>query len=59
MALERLMSHRVSLHEEGGQRQDIIDYLKSVVESDPRMGKWSEEEKQLVIGTLARRADGM
>lgn len=59
MALGHLMSHRVSLHEEGGQKQDIIDYLKSVVESDRRMGKWSEEEKQLVIDTLARRADGM
>src|SRR5713101_8398283 len=58
-ALEHLTSHRVSLHEEGGQRQDIIDYLKSVVESDPKMGKWREEDKQLVIDTLARKADGM
>jgi len=58
-ALEPLASHHVSLHEEGGQRQDIIDYLKSVVESDPRMGKWREEDKQLVIDTLARKADGM
>jgi hypothetical protein len=58
-ALEHLASHRVSLDEEGGQRQDIIDYLKSVVESDPRMGKWREEDKQLVIDTLARKADGM
>jgi hypothetical protein len=58
-ALEHLTSYRVSLHEEGGQRQDIIDYLKSVVESDPRMGKWREEDKQLVIDTLARKADGM
>jgi hypothetical protein len=58
-ALGHLASHRVSLHEEGGQRQDIIDYLKSVVESDPRMGKWRDEDKQLVIDTLARKADGM
>jgi hypothetical protein len=58
-ALDNLASHRVSLHEEGGQRRDIIDYIKSVVESDPRMGKWREEDKQLVIGTLARKADGM
>jgi len=49
----------VSLHEEGSQRQDIIDYLKSVVESDPRMRKWRKEDKQLVIDTLARKADGM
>jgi hypothetical protein len=58
-ALVHLTSHRVSLHEEGGQRQDIVDYLKSVVESDPKMGKWREEDKQLVIDTLARKADGM
>jgi hypothetical protein len=58
-ALEHLASYLVSLHEEGGQRKDIIDYLKSVVESDPRMGKWREEDKQLVIDTLARKADGM
>lgn len=58
-ALEYLTSHRVSLHDEGGQRQDIIGYLKSVVESDSRMGKWRDEDKQLVIDTLARKADGM
>jgi hypothetical protein len=58
-ALEYLASHRVSLDEEGGQRQDIIDYLTSVVESDPRMGKWREVDKELVIDTLARKADGM
>ena len=59
MALEHLASDRVSLHEENGQRKDIIDYLKSVVESDPKMAKWREEDKQLVIDTLSRKADGM
>lgn len=58
-ALEHLASHSVSLHEEGGQRKDIVDFLKSAVESDPRMGKWRDEDKQLVIDTLAREADGM
>jgi hypothetical protein len=58
-ALGHLASHSVSLHEEGGQRKDIIDFLKSAVESDPRMGRWREEDKQLVIDTLAREADGM
>jgi len=57
--LERLTPHRVSLHDEGGQRKDIIEYLKYVVESDPKMGKWREEDKQLVIDTLAQKADGM
>ena len=58
-ALENLASQRVSLHNEGGQRKDIVDYLTSVVESDPRMGKWREEDKQLVIDTLSLKADGM
>ena len=58
-SLERLTSHRVSLHDEGGQRKDIIDYLKHVVESDPKMGKWREQDRRLVIDTLAQKADGM
>lgn len=58
-ALEHIASHCMSLHEESGQRKDIIDYIKSVVESDPKMGKWREEDKQLVIDTLSRKADGM
>lgn len=57
--LEPLASHCVSLHDEGGQRQDIIDYVQSVVESDPRLKKWREEDKRLVINTLAAKADGM
>ena len=57
--LEHLTSHCVSLHDEGGQRKDIIDYLKHVIETDPKMGRWREDDRQLVIDTLARKADGM
>ena len=57
--LEYLTSHCVSLHDEGGQRKDIIDFLKHVVDTDPKMGRWREDDKQLVIETLARKADGM
>jgi hypothetical protein len=56
---ETLTSHRVSLHDEVGQRNDIVDYVKSIVESDPRMGRWREEDRQLVVTTLTRKADGM
>jgi hypothetical protein len=59
LSLEHLTSHCVSLHDEGGQRKDIIDYLRQVVGSDQKMGRWREEDKQLVIETLARKADGM
>ena len=56
-----LASHSVSLHDEIGQRNDIADYIKSVVYSDvdTMMKKWRAEEKDLVIETLSERADGM
>jgi len=59
LVLEPLKPNRVSLHDVGGQRQDMIQYVKSVVESDPKTRRWGEEDKQLVINTLARKADGM
>jgi hypothetical protein len=59
MVLEPLTSLRISLHDEGGQKEDILMYIKSVVQSDPSMRRWKEEDKQLVINTLSDRADGM
>jgi hypothetical protein len=58
-ALEYLTSLRVSLHEQSGQKQDIVDYVTSVVQSDTKMGRWRYEDKNLVIETLSERADGM
>ncbi len=58
-ALEPLTSCRVSLHEQSGQRQDIIDYVTSVVHSDPKMQRWRDEDKKLVIETLSAGANGM
>ncbi len=58
-ALEPLTSCRVSLHEQSGQRQDIIDYVTSVVHSDPKMRRWRDEDKKLVIETLSAGANGM
>jgi hypothetical protein len=58
-ALEPLTPHPVSLHDESGQRQDIINYIGYVVHSDPRMQKWRDEDRQLVIDTLSEKADGM
>jgi hypothetical protein len=57
--LEPLTSHRVSLHDQSGQKKDIIEYVRSIVYTDTRMRKWREEDKQLVIETLAERANGM
>jgi len=52
-------SHRVSLHEEGGQRQDIDLYIRSFVQNDAAMRRWRAEDKELVINALSERADGM
>jgi len=59
--LEPLTSFRVSLHDQSGQKQDIVDYVKSVVYSDSEriMKRWKTEDKDLVIETLSERADGM
>jgi hypothetical protein len=57
--LESLTSLRVSLHDQTGQRKDIIDYVTSVVSSDKNIRRWREDDRQLVIDTLSERADGM
>ena len=57
--LEPITSLRVSLHEQSGQKRDIIDYVTSVVQSDPKMRRWRDEDKNMVIETLSERADGM
>src|ERR1700733_9105259 len=58
-ALEPLAQHLVSLHDESGQKADIANYVNSVVHSDLRMRRWRAEERDLVVGTLSARADGM
>jgi len=57
--LEPLAIYKVSLHEERGQNQDIVDYINSVVPSDPKMRRWREEDKKLVIKMLTEKAGGM
>ena len=57
--LEPLTSLRVSLHDQTGQKKDIIKYVSSVVHSDTKMRRWREEDKRSVIETLSERADGM
>jgi hypothetical protein len=59
--LRPLSAHLVSLHNQTGQKKDIADCVRSVVYSDtePIMRRWKTEDKELVIKTLAERADGM
>ena len=49
----------ISLQDERGQMEDIENYIKSVVENDPRNRRWTAEDKQMVIDVLTRNADGM
>jgi len=39
--------------------QDIDDYIRSVVKTDPKMENWRAEDKELVIEVLTKKADGM
>ena len=59
VVLEPLTCLKMSLHDESGQKEDIIKYIKSIVQSDRSMRRWTEEDRQLVIDTLSDRGDGM
>ena len=54
-----LAPHPVSLHNQSGQKQDIADYVRSFVETDRRMRRWRDGDKDFVIKTLPDKADGM
>jgi hypothetical protein len=59
-ALERSASHDVSLHAQEGQRSDIIDYIRSVVEIDRNIQQnWRPEDRILVVDSLSKNAKGM
>ena len=59
--LEPLAFRSISLHDESGQKSDISDYVRTVVNLSPStaMRRWRAEDKNLVIETLTERADGM
>jgi hypothetical protein len=52
-------SNSISLHDERGQKKDIVDFVRSVVYSDKKIRRWREEDKHVVIETLSDKADGM
>jgi hypothetical protein len=58
-ALGPLTTLKVSLHDEIGQKEDIIRYIESIVGSDRSMRRWKEEDRRLVVDTLSAKADGM
>ena len=58
-SLEPLTSNRISLHDESGQKKDIVEFVRFVVHSDKNMRRWRDDDKEMVIETLSERADGM
>ena len=59
--LDSLTSQNVSLQNERGQKKDIANYVRSVVYSGSGkcMRRWRQQDKEDVISTLSKRADGM
>lgn len=59
IALNSLPFRTISLHDESGQKRDIVNYVSSIVSTDANMERWRTEDKELVIDVLTRKADGM
>jgi hypothetical protein len=59
LILDPLTALKISLHDETGQKEDIVKYIKFVVYSDRNMQRWNEDDRQLVVVTLSEKADGM
>ena len=59
--LESLAGFKMSLHDQDGQKEDIANYVHSVVYSDKEQGmkRWRRDVKDLVIKTLSEKANGM
>ena len=54
-----LAPRAVSLHDESGQQEDIVNYVTCFVRADRKVRRWLEEDKDLFIKTLSEKADGM
>ena len=48
-----------SIHDQERQKEDIEDYVRSIVYSDERMRRWRDDDKEMVVETLRENADGM
>jgi hypothetical protein len=57
--LQPLTFRAVSLHDESGQKEDLENYIKWVVNTNRDMRRWKPEHKKLVIDTLLKNVDGM
>ena len=56
--LDPLIFRSVSLHDESGQKRDIEDYIKSVINTRTTV-RWKEEQRKLAIDVLTEKSNGM
>ena len=56
--LDPLIFRSISLHNERGQKRDIEDYIKSVINMRTTK-RWKEEHKKLAIDVLTEKSNGM
>src|SRR5258708_2725970 len=54
-----LIFRSVSLHDEGGQKKDIEDYIKSVIHTHRKNKRWRVKHKKLVTDILKEKSNGM
>ena len=57
--LESLTPLRVSLHDQTGHKEDIAKFINSEAAFIAHNKGWRDDDKELVIKTLAEKADGM
>ncbi|KAI0259996.1 hypothetical protein BC834DRAFT_961477 [Gloeopeniophorella convolvens] len=57
--LKPLASHHMALENLREQDEDIIQYIRSMIESHDKMQAWPEKIKKRVIDTLSDNANGM
>jgi hypothetical protein len=54
-----LALHSISLHDEPGQKEEVVEYVKSIVDSKPGVRNWAVEDKELVTDLVLQMGDGM
>ena len=57
--LDPLIFCSISLHDESGQKRDIEDYIKFVINTHPKKGVWKEEHRKHAIDVLIEKSNGM
>ena len=57
--LDPLILHSISLYDEGGQKRDIENYIKSVIRTRTIEARWKEGHRKLAFDALMEKANGM